>query len=102
MPATSLFILAVFATVFVLFYSLAAPTLGGERSVRKRVSKRLQDIRLNNTQEGTGISLARQNFIKDLTPIEQKLESIPIIRSLSLLIEQGGIQKIAYRVAIFF
>jgi tight adherence protein B len=102
MPQTSLFILAVFATVFVLFYSLAAPTLGGERAIRKRVSKRLQNIRLNNTQEGTNISLARQNFIQELTPTEQKLEAIPIIRKLSLLIEQGGNQKVAYRVAIFF
>jgi tight adherence protein B len=102
MPQTSLFILAVVATVFVLFYALAAPTLGGERSVRKRVSKRLQDIRLKNTLEETGVSLARKNFIQDLTPTEQKLESIPIIRRLSLLIEQGGNQKVAYRVALFF
>jgi tight adherence protein B len=97
-----LFLMLIFVVIFLLFYALAVPSLGGEKAARKRISKRLNEIRLSEITDEKDISLARQNFMEDLSSFEKKLELLPIIRRLALLMEQGGSYRVAHRVALFF
>lgn len=97
-----LFLILVFGVVLLLFYALAMPSLGGERAARKRVNRRMNQIRGSEAREVGEISLARQNYLQDLSAFENKLESLPFIHKLAQLLEQAGKQGVAYRAALLY
>ena len=95
-----LFVILIFCSVFLLSFLLIVPTFGVDRSIRKRLSKQIQRIRNSSNAEEI-ISLTRKKYLQNLSPFERKLEAIPFVARLAILIEQCGYEYRAYRVALF-
>lgn len=92
------FLVLVFATVFLLSQVIIVPAFGTERQERKRIRKRLQQIAAEGRYAPT--SLLRQEYLKQLSPIEKWLDTLPGTRALNRLIEQSGQMYPAYRVML--
>ncbi len=91
------FVLMVFAAVFLLAQGLIVPAFGDERRTRRRVQRRLEDIAAAAQTPGIG-SLLREKYLKELTPLERWLETLPGMEALGRAIEQSGQSTPAYRV----
>jgi tight adherence protein B len=94
------FVLMVFAAVFLLAYTAMVPTFGTGKKVRDQLRRRLRDVRDGSGRRSV-TSLLREKYLKQLSPIEQWLESLPGMAALSDLIEQGGRTAPAYRLILF-
>lgn len=89
----------VFLAVFLLTQGLAVPVFGENRQARKRLLARLAMV--NATSEAGRLrTLLRQKYLKELTPFERSLETLPGMESLARLIEQSGRNGPAHRVAL--
>lgn len=93
---TLIFLAAVFFAVFVLMIGITVPVFGERKQIQKRLKKRLQGISDNNEYKSAQ-SIIRQKYLRRLSPIERKLESIPYLHQLSTLLEQSGHNQLAYR-----
>jgi tight adherence protein B len=91
-----LFIAIVFVTVFLLSQSMIIPVFGESRKARKRLKKRLNEIEQEMGGESLS-SLLREKYLRDLSPWERSLESMPAMEGLSTIIEQAGHSILAYR-----
>ncbi len=88
----------VFLAVFLALQGLAVPVFGENRRVHKRLKARLAAV---NATGGAAQAqtLVREKYLKRLTPLEQRLESLPGMETLARLIEQSGRSMPAYRLA---
>jgi tight adherence protein B len=91
-------LILVFVAVFLLAQTIFVPSFGTERQESKRLRKRLgtlaEDAAFNQ------VSLLREKYLKQLSPLERWLESLPGMRALERLIEQSGHTVPAYRVVL--
>lgn len=94
-----IFMLMVFAAVFLLAYTLMVPTLGGERQVRDQLRRRLREAR-DSLGDGSGASLVREKYLRQLSPTERWLESLPGMTALNRVVEQAGRTHPAYRLVL--
>lgn len=92
----SLFIVMVFVTVILLMQGLVVPAFGESAKARKRLRKRISDIEAANEDEALS-SLLRAKYLRTLSPLERRLESLPIMETLAGKIEQAGHKILAYR-----
>lgn len=94
-----IFIGMVFVAVFLLAQGLIIPVFGEGRQASKRLKKRLNII-----EESSGsisiASLLREKYLKELSPLERTLESLPGMARLANIIEQSGHTSPAYRVVL--
>lgn len=97
MNGSTIFIIMIFVTVFLLMQGMIVPAFGESAQARKRLQKRLDKIDAGGDGDSY-TSLVRKKHLKKLLPIERFLESLPMIDSLSKTIEQAGHQVLAYRV----
>ena len=90
------FIVLVGATVFLLTLGLIVPTFGDQRRTRKLLQRRLAGI---ETELGgrSVASLMREKYLRDLSPLERQLESLPGMEQLARLIEQSGGTMLAHQ-----
>lgn len=65
-----------------------------------RLRARMKRINESGAHEHQPRSLLREQYLRELTPIEQLLESLPGMEHLERLSEQGGRHKPAYRVVL--
>jgi tight adherence protein B len=93
-----IFVGLVFAAVFLLAQGMVVPVFGESRVMGKRLKQRLQQIEKEEDQSIA--SLLREKSLKDLSPLERQLESIPWLQSLSAYIEQSGNKILAYRLVL--
>lgn len=93
-----IFILLVFATVFLLTIALTVPVYGTGASTIRRTRARVRSIVDSMSEETKGI--LKERFVKDLSPIEQVLEKLPQMELLGRLLEQVGVRMPAYRFAM--
>ena len=93
---TSLFIVMVFVTVILLMQGLVVPAFGESGKARKRLRKRIADIEAANEEEALS-SLLRAKYLRTLSPLERRLESLPAMEALARKIEQAGHKILAYR-----
>jgi tight adherence protein B len=93
------FITMVFLAVFFLAQGMIVPVFGENRQTRKRLKQRLSEVESVSEGESIG-SLLREKYLRDLTPLERTLESLPIMESLAQLIEQSGHRILAYRLVL--
>lgn len=88
----------VFLTILLLALAIIVPTAGSAaqagRTMRKRIGQHL------DMQEPGVTSLLRDQFLKDLTPFERSLENLPGVQSLSIAIEQSGVDTRAYKMVL--
>ena len=94
-----IFVGMVFAAVFLLAQGLVIPVFGENRQTRKRLKRRLADMELGGEQQGLN-SLLREKYLRELSPLARRLESLPILESLSRTIEQSGHRVLAHRVVL--
>jgi tight adherence protein B len=93
------FIVVVFLTVFLLSQGMIIPVFGESRKARRRLKKRLGDIERELGQESLS-SLLREKYLRELSPWERALERLPLMESLSGVIEQAGKSVLAYRLVL--
>src|SRR5512139_1544437 len=94
-----IFVGLVFAAVFLLAQGLVIPVFGENRQTSKRLKRRLADMALGGEQQGLN-SLLREKYLRELSPLARRLESLPILESLSRTIEQSGHRILAHRVVL--
>ena len=95
---TQVFILLVFATVVLLMQGLVVPVFGESAKTRKRLKKRIGDI--ESAGEESLSSLLREKYLRRLSPLERRLESLPAMEFIATRIEQAGHKILAYRLVL--
>ncbi len=91
-----IFILMVGAAVGILVMALALPVFGESRQARKRLRRRLRQV-ATKSGEPESVSLLRERYLKQLSPLERSLESLPGMERIARLLRDAGSQWIAYR-----
>lgn len=94
-----IFLVMVFAAVFLLSQGIVVPAFGDTSRVRKKLRQRLDEIEAGSDEESYS-SLLRAKYLRRLSPVERWLESLPGMESLARLIEQAGQTILAYRVVL--
>jgi tight adherence protein B len=89
----------VFLAVFLLSQGMIIPAFGESRKTRKRLRQRLADIDRASPQESIA-SLLRDKYLRNLSPLERRLEALPAMEALSRYIEQAGHATLAYRLVL--
>lgn len=94
-----IFVGLVFLAVALLSQGLIVPVFGESRKMRKKLQSRLHEIE-SETGEESFSSLLRQQYLRNLSPLERQLEDLPAMRHLGRIIAQGGHKFLAYRVVL--
>ena len=94
-----IFLGLVFLAVFLLAQGMVVPVFGEARKTRKRLQARLNAFAASNAQ-GEVASLLREKYLRELSPLERSLETLPGMDRLAKLIEQSGSSTPAYRVVL--
>ncbi len=89
----------VFVAVALLSQGLIVPVFGESRQMRRKLQSRLGEIEAESGEEALS-SLLREKYMRNLSPIERQLESLPAMQYLARVIAQGGHEYLAYRVVI--
>ncbi len=94
-----IFILLVVATVVLLMQGLVVPVFGESAKVKKRLKKRIAEIETAGAEESLS-SLLRDKYLRRLSPLERRLESLPAMEAVASRIEQAGHKILAYRLML--
>jgi tight adherence protein B len=89
----------VFVAVALLSQGLIVPVFGESRQMRRKLQSRLGEIEAEAGEEALS-SLLREKYMRNLSPIERQLESLPAMQYLARVIAQGGHEYLAYRVVL--
>jgi tight adherence protein B len=93
-----LIFLALLSTaVFLLSYALVVPAFGSDARTRRLLKRRLSDIGALEAKSEVA-SLLRQKYLRDLSPLERRLEELPLMERLGRIIDQSGRTVLAHRV----
>ena len=95
----SLFVGAVFITAFLMSQVLIMPSMSSSKEDRKRLKQRF-----DQALSGQGIgqqSIVKVRAIDKLPPFIQKIESLPLMNTLSVLLEQSGKGGFAYKYVFY-
>ena len=93
------FLLMISIAVFLLVWNLMVPVFGAERKAAKRLKKRLNRISTQEKQQSAA-KMIREKYLGKLNPFERKLETLPGMEQLAILIEQSGRNTPAHRVLL--
>lgn len=93
-----LFILLVFAAMFLLMQGVAGTAFGTSGRMRRRMRRRINE--LVAAPSGEAPSLLRQRYLERLTPLGRRLESLPGMPALRRVVEQAGLDQPAHRFAL--
>lgn len=99
MEGIGLFLLLVFFTVVLLLQGTVVPIVSGSRKMQKRIAGRLSQV-ARASAEPELASLLRAEYLRELSPFERSMESLPGMESLRKLLEQAGVNVPAYRIVI--
>jgi tight adherence protein B len=91
------FIAAVFAAVFVLMLGLTTSASGDSR-MRRTLRRRLERIGADAQQDIA--SILREKYLTSLSPLERRLEELPLMEKLAEMSEQAGRPAPAYRLVM--
>lgn len=94
-----IFIGLVFAAVFLLAQGMTVPVFGESRQAAKRLKYRLSQLEKFEDDDSI-TSLLREKWLKNLSPFERRLESLPWLDSLADYIRQSGNSMPAYRLVL--
>lgn len=94
-----IFVAMVFVAVFLLSQGLVTPVFGENRQARKRLRRRMQEL-VASPETAEGRSLLREHYLRNLSPLEQWLESRPLLEPLIALLAQSGYVMPAYRIVV--
>src|SRR6185312_11128493 len=91
------FIAAVFAAVFMLMLGLSTSASGTSR-MRRTLQRRLERIGADVQQDIA--SILREKYLTSLSPLERRLEELPLMEKLAQISEQAGRSGPAYRLVM--
>jgi len=93
-----IFLILVAGAVFLLSQLILVPSFGTRSVESRKIRERLKKV----TQVGAKgeYSLVRQKYLKELTPFERFLESLPGTEAIEDLIQQSGKQYPAYVITL--
>ncbi|EON91571.1 Flp pilus assembly protein TadB [Marinobacter lipolyticus SM19] len=94
-----IFLALVFVAVFLLSQGMVIPVFGESRGARKRMSQRMKNLTMKDGSEER-LSLMREQYLKDLSPLEKQLETLSLLQPLVALVAQSGYRTRAYRVLL--
>lgn len=94
-----IFLILVFGTVFLLSQVILVPSFGTKSKESRQIRRRLLQV-TENLSSAEQQSLVRQKYLRELTPLERWLESMPGTEALETLLEQAGKNYPAYRVLL--
>ncbi|MDH3645830.1 MAG: type II secretion system F family protein [Gammaproteobacteria bacterium] len=98
-PGLGLYLVMVFAAVFMLSQGLIVPAFGDARKTERQIRKRLAQV-ASSSHRGQLRSLLRDKYLRRLSTTERFLESLPGMESLAHRIEQAGHQTLAYKIVL--
>ncbi len=94
--STWTFIGLVFVAVFLLVQGMVVPVFGEAKKTRKLLLTRLGAVAAASGKSDFS-SLLRQKYLKELSPLERTLETLPGMERFARLVEQSGSTTPAYR-----
>src|SRR4051794_28698347 len=94
-----IFIALVAGAVFMLAQGLAVPAFGDQARSRRKLQRRLPQIE-TELGDGSTASLLREKYLRELSPLQRELESLPMMETLARLIEQAGGGMLAHQVVV--
>ncbi len=94
--STWTFLALVFVAVFLLVQGMVVPVFGEAKKTRKLLLARLGAVAAANGKSDFG-SLLRQKYLKELSPLERTLETLPGMERFARLVEQSGSKTPANR-----
>lgn len=94
-----IFALLVFFTVVLLLQGTVVPAFSESRKMSKRINARLQRV-MDASAGPEFTSLLREKYLRDLSALERALESLPGMERLARILEQSGMQILAYRLVL--
>jgi tight adherence protein B len=92
-----LFLGLVFLAVFLLTQGMTVPVFGEAGKMRKRLLARLSSVGTGSARADFG-SLLREKYLRELSPVERGLETLPGMARLAQALEQSGSDTPAYRI----
>jgi tight adherence protein B len=92
-----IFVAIVFVAVFVLMQGLTTPASGGAR-LRRSLQRRLEEIGADS-QQNIG-SILREKYLTGLTPLERRLEELPLMEKFAKMSELAGRPTPGYRLVL--
>jgi tight adherence protein B len=95
----SIFIAMVFAVGFLMTQAFVRPLMGTSVRSRRRLRERILNVSRDPETEGH-VSLVRERYLKDLSPLELRLLRLPGMRRLQSLIEQAGSRQLPHRLLL--
>ena len=99
MHGSTIFIIMIFVTVFLLAQGLVVPVFGESARARKRLKQRLKQLDRDDDELNYS-SLVREKHLRKLSSLERMLEELPFLTSLGSTIEQAGYSMLAYRLIL--
>ncbi len=94
-----IFLIMISVAVFLLVWNLMIPVFGAERKAAKKLKKRLKRISAQEEQVSAA-KMIREKYLRHLNPLERKLETLPGMDQLAMLIEQSGRNTPAHRLLL--
>jgi tight adherence protein B len=91
------FVAVVFIAVLLLMLGLTTPASGNSR-MRRTLRRRLERIGAEAHEDFA--SILREKYLTSLSPLERRLEELPLMRKLATMGEQAGRPKPGYRVVM--
>lgn len=99
MSDQTIFILMIFVIGFLMAQSFIRPLMGNSASARQRLRERIRNLS-NDQQAERHISLVRERYLKDLSPLEVRLLALPGMDRLQTLIDQAGSTQLPHRLVL--
>jgi tight adherence protein B len=93
------FLALVGGAVFLLMQGLVVPAFGDQARARKILKRRLARIEAELGEQPVS-SLLREKYLRELSPLQRELESLPLMEGLARLIEQSGGTMLAHQMVI--
>jgi len=93
------FLIMISVAVFLLVWNLMVPVFGAERKAAKRLKRRLRRIATQENRSSAA-QMLRDKYLRNLNPLERKLETLPGMDRLALLLEQSGHKVPAHRLLL--
>ena len=100
MSDQNIFIAMVFVIGFLMAQSFVRPLMGSSRGARRQLRNRIRSLASDSAGGERHVTLVRERYLKDLSPLEARLLRLPGMEALQTLIDQAGSSQLPYRLVL--
>ncbi len=94
-----LFVVLVAGAVFLMAQGLVVPAFGDQARTRRKLEHRLAQIEADSG-EPSAASLLREKYLRELSPLQRQLETLPMMEALGRIIEQSGSSVLGHQLVV--